>query len=255
MPCQRRGSMKSGLLAILVGTLLLIGGPWSEQSASGAGGGPGLARRPELQQSPPIQGRAVAPRPNHRTGHKRESRNRRTFPNEGIVGLPAEVDQEIPAAPPVIIQEVSPASVEQQAPPVIPQPSYYWYYCGQGGSSPSSREQGGQYCLGGIRPSVRGRPGPGKPFELFEAEDTKCRAQASAEAGTLPGVAVSEAGDGDLASATTVQGRYDFSYQRCMVVKGNQIAPAGAPPLPSSPLPYPPPPPPPQRPRASAPAY
>jgi hypothetical protein len=246
--------MKCGLLAILVGILLLFGDPRPGQSASGSGGRPGFAGRSELDQPSAIRGRDIPPRRNRRMARKRESRDRRTFPNEGIIGLPPEVDQAIPAAPPEILQEISPASVEQ-TPPVVPQPSYYWYYCGPGGTSPSSREQGSQYCLGGIRPSLRGRPGPGKPFELFEAEEAKCRAQASAEAGSLPGMAASGAGEGDLASATTVQGRYDISYQRCMVVKGNQIAPGAVPPWTSSPLPYLPPPPPPPPPRASAPAY
>ncbi len=246
--------MKSSLFAILVVSLLLFGGLRSVQAASGGGGRPGFGERPELGQSSEMRERAVTLRRHRGMAPQRKSRDHRTFPNEVIVTTSPEVDQVIVAAPPQILQETSPASAEQ-APPAIPQPSYYWYYCGPGGKGPSSRERGSHYCLGGIRPSVRARPGPGKPFRQFEADEADCRARASAEAGTLPGVAASGASEGDLASATTVQGRYDISYQRCMVAKGYQIPEAVGPPPPSTPLPYLPPPPSPPPPRASAPAY
>ncbi len=246
--------MKCSLLAILIGILLLFDSPRPGQAASASGGRSGFAGQPELGQHSEIRGRAVTLPRHRRMAHQHKSRDHRQFPNEVIVGLPPEVDQPIPAAPPEILQEISPALVEQ-APPVIPQPSYYWYSCGPGGQSLSSRDHGSQYCLGGIKPTVRARPGPGKPFELFEAEEAICRARASAEAGTLPGMAASGASEGDLASATTVQGRYDISYQHCMVAKGNQILAATGPPWPSTPLPFLPPPPPSPLPRASAPAY
>jgi hypothetical protein len=246
--------MKCSLPTILVGMLLLFGGLRLGQVASASGGRPEFAGQSELRQHAESRGRAITfPRP-RRITHQHKPRDHRQFPNEVIVGLPPEVDQPIPTAPPELLQEIPPALVEQ-APPVIPQSSYYWYYCGPGGQSPSSRDHASQYCLGGIKPTVRARPGPGKPFELFEAEEATCRARASGETGTLPGMAASGASEADLASATTVQGRYDISYQRCMVAKGNQILAAPAPPWPSTPLPFLPPPPPSRPPRASAPAY
>ncbi len=127
-------------------------------------------------------------------------------------------------------------------------------------------------------PRVAVMPAPGKPFEVFVAEDRLCRSyaeqsigqtrnQAAAEnfagaaavgtavgaaAGSLSGgqgstgagaatglVVGSMVGAGESASASgDAQRRYDIAYEQCMYAKGNQIP--GAP----QPRYYPPPPPP-----------
>lgn len=126
-------------------------------------------------------------------------------------------------------------------------------------------------------PRVAVMPAPGKPFELFVAEEQTCRnyAQQSigqsrndaaaqnfagaaavgtavgAAAGALSGgqgsagggaavglVAGSMVGAGESANASRdAQRRYDIAYEQCMYAKGNQIP--GAP----QPTYYPPPPP------------
>ncbi len=127
-------------------------------------------------------------------------------------------------------------------------------------------------------PRVAVMPAPGKPFEVFVAEDRLCRSyaeqsigqtrnQAAAEnfagaaavgtavgaaAGSLSGgqgstgagaatglVVGSMVGAGESAGASSdAQRRYDIAYEQCMYAKGNQIP--GAP----QPRYYPPPPPP-----------
>ena len=96
-------------------------------------------------------------------------------------------------------------------------------------------------------------PAPGKPFEVFVAEETVCRQYAaprvglvppqpaeqsvlsSAAAGTVLGAG---AGTGLLVgTAGMLQWRYDIAYQQCMYAKGNQVL--------GFPMPAPPPPPPP----------
>jgi hypothetical protein len=106
-------------------------------------------------------------------------------------------------------------------------------------------------------------PAPGKPFDLFVAEDRECRGWAERSIGTSPtdnaaqnfvgsavlgtaigaavgglaggnrgagtgaaaGLAVgSLAGSGEAAGASwDAQRRYDIAYQQCMYSKGNQI--------------------------------
>ncbi len=102
--------MKSSVLAILVVSLLLLGGPRPGEAASGEGGRPGFGERPELGQSSQMRERAVTLRRHRGMAHQRKSRDHRTFPNEVIVTTSPEVDQVIVAAPPQILQETSPAS-------------------------------------------------------------------------------------------------------------------------------------------------
>jgi uncharacterized protein YcfJ len=118
-----------------------------------------------------------------------------------------------------------------------------------------------------VGPSVAVMPAPGKPFEVFQAEDNACRQFAqnsvgknaneaaaeselkSAAVGTAIGAAAGAliggqqgsgqgAGVGLLAgtsmganeahySAREVQRRYDIAYEQCMYAKGNQL-PNGA---------------------------
>jgi hypothetical protein len=118
-----------------------------------------------------------------------------------------------------------------------------------------------------LGPSVAVMPAPGKPFEVFQAEDNACRQYAqnsvgtnandaaaeselkSAAVGTAIGAAAGAlmggqqgsgqgAGVGLLAgasmgtgaarhSAGAVQRRYDIAYEQCMYAKGNQL-PGGA---------------------------
>jgi hypothetical protein len=135
-------------------------------------------------------------------------------------------------------------------------------------------------------PTVRVMPAPGKPFEVFAADDQYCRGYASqasngyaqesanagvgsAVAGTALGAAAGALIGGNSRSAGTgagiglimgsaagsnegargtygAQRRYDISYEQCMYAKGNLV--------PGQSLPYnsylpPPPPPPPSAPR------
>ena len=118
-------------------------------------------------------------------------------------------------------------------------------------------------------PRVAVMPAPGKPFEVFAAEDNLCRQYAAQSIGATPnevaqqnavttaaaGVAIGTAagallggregapvgaGVGLLAgtSAGTEQGayaqrdtqwRYDIAYQQCMYAKGNQVPGVAAP--------------------------
>lgn len=127
-------------------------------------------------------------------------------------------------------------------------------------------------------PRVAVMPAPGKPFEVFVAEDRLCRSYAEqsigqsrneaaaqnfagaaavgtavgAAAGSLSGgqgstgsgaatglVVGSMVGAGQSANASgDAQRRYDIAYEQCMYAKGNQVP--GAP----QPAYYPPPPPP-----------
>jgi len=116
-------------------------------------------------------------------------------------------------------------------------------------------------------PSVMVLPGRGKTFEQFQTDDAVCRQWASAQAGTTPGQASTEAalssaaigtGSGALggtavgvgasqAAAGTVQWRYDIAYEQCMYAKGHQVPVVMQPPqrpYTAPPPPAPPPPPP-----------
>ena len=79
-------------------------------------------------------------------------------------------------------------------------------------------------------PSVFVLPATGKPMDVFQAEDTECRAYAQHQ------VAV---------AATPRQSQYDIAYSQCMYAKGN-VLPGIVAPAPRVPLPPPgaPPPPP-----------
>ncbi len=135
-------------------------------------------------------------------------------------------------------------------------------------------------------PRVAVMPAPGKPFEVFVAEDQLCRSFAEqsvgqsrndaatqnfvgaaivgtavgAAAGALSGghdsggaaaaglLAGSMIGAGESAGASyDAQRRYDVAYQQCMYAKGNQIPGYAAP------RPYYSPPPPPPAPAGAAP--
>ena len=111
-----------------------------------------------------------------------------------------------------------------------------------------------------IGPSVAVMPAPGKPFEVFVADETVCRQYAAqhvglvppqaveqsiltgAVAGTALGAAAGNAGLGAAAGAGTgllvgtaagadsgygaswrLQWRYDIAYEQCMYAKGNQV--------------------------------
>jgi hypothetical protein len=115
-------------------------------------------------------------------------------------------------------------------------------------------------------PSVAVLPAPGKPFEVFTAEDQACRAYSAQSAGADPNDAAAKsvassavvgtvigaaagamlgghngigtgAGLGLLAGSAvgagrgaearySVQQRYDIAYEQCMYAKGNQLPPA-----------------------------
>jgi hypothetical protein len=110
-------------------------------------------------------------------------------------------------------------------------------------------------------PSVAVMPAPGKPIEVFTAEDQACRAYSAQSAGADPNDAAAKsvaesavvgtalgavagaviggnagagAGVGLLAGTAvganqgaearhTVQQRYDIAYEQCMYAKGNQL--------------------------------
>lgn len=122
---------------------------------------------------------------------------------------------------------------------------------------------------GPIGPSVAVMPAPGKPFEVFMAEEQMCRDYAQRSLGTnvneigasnvVTGAAVGTAigaaagalangnqgagtgagvgmlagaamGSGNAASAQYgAQRRYDIAYEQCMYAKGNQLPTASAP--------------------------
>jgi hypothetical protein len=77
-------------------------------------------------------------------------------------------------------------------------------------------------------PSVLALPATGKPMDVFQAEDTECRAYAQRQVAGL---------------ATTRQTAYDIPYAQCMYSKGNAIPEVVAP-GPRAPLPPPEAPPP-----------
>lgn len=74
-------------------------------------------------------------------------------------------------------------------------------------------------------PSVMVLPAPGKPFELFQADDSVCRQwaaqQIGAGTGRLGGASVGA--DADRWSGWDAQRRYDIAYQQCVHAKGDQI--------------------------------
>jgi hypothetical protein len=71
-------------------------------------------------------------------------------------------------------------------------------------------------------PSIVAQPGPGKPFEVFQADDAACRQWASQQRGAS-------------------QNQYDYAYQQCMYAKGNQMPGLSPPGRTAPPLPPPPP--------------
>jgi len=125
-------------------------------------------------------------------------------------------------------------------------------------------------------PTVAVWPAPGKPFEVFRADDNYCRQYAAvmvnpsdankaafrnaaigtavgAAAGVLIGdsgraagvgagagllVGSASASDTSMRSSWTLQRQYNIAYEQCMYSKGNQVPGAPAPPA------YVPPPPP-----------
>ncbi len=121
-----------------------------------------------------------------------------------------------PAAPdsgqPVVIIQQAPAAVEVvPPPPPSAEPAYVWSYCGPAGARPSQRTAA-EYCIEGLRPSLRGLPGPGKTNEQFQADTATCQDWASAHAATLPG------------THGSMQARYDAAYRQCLQAAGNEIA-------------------------------
>ena len=133
-------------------------------------------------------------------------------------------------------------------------------------------------------PSVAVMPAPGKPFDLFVAEDHECRqfaqqsiGKSASEAGTAigavagaaiggghngagPGAAIGLLSGASIGSNEArysereAQRRYDISYEQCMYAKGNQLPGSSGyrlraryvpPPAQAAPAYNPPPPPPP----------
>ncbi len=105
-------------------------------------------------------------------------------------------------------------------------------------------------------PSVTVLPGPGKPLEVFQAEDTACREWAHQQTGSRAGAGLGNIGIGGGAggggrggggffgggvstggggepSDYELQKRYDLAYEQCMYAKGNQVP--GAPTQPYAP--------------------
>ncbi len=168
----------------------------------------------------------VGQRPKSGRGHHPSAHR---FPNyPGIWWAPSEPPP-VETGPSVVIIQPSPVSVPAEPPPAPPEPSYYWYYCGSQENGTSSREQQHSYCIGGLSPSVRGAPGPGKTLEQFQADDAACLHLASASAATLPGSTATERAPGSVeagassSASGTMQGRYDLAYQQCLYAKGNQF--------------------------------
>jgi hypothetical protein len=104
-------------------------------------------------------------------------------------------------------------------------------------------------------PSVAVMPAPGKPFDLFVAEDRECRQFAQQSIGTTANQDAMGS-DASRYSGNEAQRRYDIAYEQCMYAKGNQLPQSSAylprgnysqpPAQPAAPVPsYNPPPPPP----------
>ncbi len=117
-------------------------------------------------------------------------------------------------------------------------------------------------------PSVAVMPPPGKPFEIFAAEDNMCRQFAQNSIGTTAGQAATDSEAKSIAAGTAIgavagalgggrqgvgsgaamgmlggaamgsgaaqysgreaQRRYDIAYEQCMYAKGNQLPQASA---------------------------
>lgn len=208
--------------AVLAGTaLLLVPAP---APASGDG-----RVEPGLREHP--RGQHHGSRPNG--VRRRAAAGQRVLSNPGVWWAPSEPATP-DAGPLVVIIQQSPAPIPEEPPPAPSEPPYYWYACGREGKGSSPREQAASYCIGGLNPSVRGFPGPGKTLEQFQADDAACQRWASAHAGTLP------AAPGASPTALgSMQVRYDLAYQQCLHAKGNHFRGAAGPGQPE----YPPPPP------------
>lgn len=115
-------------------------------------------------------------------------------------------------------------------------------------------------------PSVVVMPAPGKPFEIFAAEDRECKQYAQQNIGMAPGEAATDSEMKSIAAGTAIgaaagvlsggrhvgssaavgmlggaalgsgeagysgreaQRRYDIAYEQCMYAKGNQLPQAG----------------------------
>src|SRR5215831_13951431 len=88
-------------------------------------------------------------------------------------------------------------------------------------------------------PSVLVLPAVGKPMDVFQAEESGCRAYAQQQLAGAP----EQAG-----SAMGFQGQYDRAYIQCMYAKGNVVPGVAVAPGPSFTLPPPGTPPPPSTP-------
>ena len=113
--------------------------------------------------------------------------------------------------PSLVIIQQAPGSVQADPPPPASEPPYYWYACGRGSTRPSPQAPASGYCIGGLTPSLLGRPGSGKTIEQFQADTARCQEWASAHAATLSG------------ASGSMQGRYDSAYQQCLQAAGNQV--------------------------------
>ena len=228
--------IKTLFWAVLVGMALLL--DFATALASGDG-----------RMEPGIRGHT---RSDHRGSRpngvrRRASGGQRVLSNPGVWWAPSE-----PASPdtgsPLVIIQTSPMSIQEEPPPAPTEPAYYWYYCGPEGKGPSPRKQATSYCIGGLNPSLRGFPGPGKTLEQFQADDAACQHWASGHAGTLPGPAASEDAPSSVAAGASptafgsMQGRYDLAYQQCLYAKGNRFPAMAGPTQPQYPVPPPPPP-------------
>ena len=72
-----------------------------------------------------------------------------------------------------------------------------------------------------IGPRVAVMPAPGKPFEVFAAEEHLCRQYAEQSIGLSPDAAASNQA---AYASRDAQWRYDNAYTQCMYAKGNQVS-------------------------------
>lgn len=70
-------------------------------------------------------------------------------------------------------------------------------------------------------------PAPGKPFDLFVAEDRECRQFAQQSIGTAANQDAMGS-DASRYSGYEAQRRYDIAYEQCMYAKGNQLPQSSA---------------------------
>ncbi len=193
-----------------------------------AEGSPGV-RRSEITRHVQRDGHGG----NHRRGHLHRHRT-----DVILLAPDTSADGAEPALVAIApVARVPPAAAgPPPSPPIVAESSYYWSRC-EPNARTSPAAGPATFCLGGLRPTIPGRPGPSKTLTQFQRDETTCQRRASAEAATLPGVTTTQmpgpnGGGPGFPPTASIQGRYDLAYHECLVELGTGIAGPPAPGLP-----------------------